>query len=300
MYHQIQGLPWVIDETTESEREAIDNLIYLSLGDVALLKSALALSWVQDDITEAESVALDRLYGMSYAEVNLAASAITLNWVQDGITEIESEVIKYLDRIAYYDAEAVASIVAMPFLESLEEDDLLAIRGIYEQASDEDDDLLKAILEHPTLADGITDSGRTLVVAASTLRDAEEIRRMLTPGYANIETTSIGTMLTPKLKISIVRTGTQSRPWTAEYIRDAVDFVEQTLQLPLPVSHVIVVLNDKAVNPATLLATTMAYAFQPMLPSTSKVPDTYDRYKFHSGHCPRSRPLLLARPRRLD
>ena len=274
-------MPWVADETTELERETIDNLIYLSLVDTALLKSALELSWVQDEITEAESVGIERLYGLSYADVSLATKAIALDWVQDGITEIESDVIKYLDWTAFHDAEAVASIVAMPFLESLEEDDLLAIRGIYELASDEDDDLLEAMLEHPTVADGITDAHTTLVTAASTLGGPEEIERMLTPGYATIETVPSSTMLTPQLKISIARTGSQSQPWTAAGISEAVEFIENIMQVPLPTSHVIVVLNDKAFN-ANYGGTNFGFAFS-LHPEGELPRGSSDGHYFQSG-----------------
>ena len=54
--------------------------------------------------------------------------------------------------------------------------------------------------------------------------------------------------LTPGLKISIIRTGSQSRPGTAEAVRDAVEFAEDIMGLPLPVEHVIIVLDVDA-NP---------------------------------------------------
>ena len=280
-YRGIQNLSWVMDETTESERETIDNLIYLSLGDIALLKSALALAWVQDGITEPERVAIDRIYGLSYREVSLAAAVFALPWIQDGITEIEKELIKHLDRIAYYDSDAVASIVAMPFWESPEEQDLLAIRGINELASNEDHDLLQAMLEHPTISGGITDSQTTLVAAAGTLWDAAEINRMLSPGYADIEVVSSETKLTPNLKISIVRTGTPPQTRTAEIVKEAVEFAEEIMQLPLPVSHVILVLNDKAGNKG-YGGTNHGYAFS-YNPEQEQPLDTYDGYRLQSG-----------------
>ena len=86
----------------------------------------------------------------------------------------------------------------MPFLKSLEPDDVLAIRGIEELASNEDVNLLKALLDHPTLRNGITDAQTTLAAAAGTHWDAAEIRRILSPGYADIEVLSKGTELTPR------------------------------------------------------------------------------------------------------
>ena len=133
----------------------------------------------------------------------------------------------------------------MPFLESLEPEDVLAIRGMRSLAYD---GWLSALIGHPTLQDGISDSQTTLVTAASTMQNSREISRMFDPGYAHIESFSSGTALTPDLKISIVRTGTQPQPWTAEYLVNAVEFAETTMQQPLPVSHVITLLNDNAVT----------------------------------------------------
>ena len=77
--------------------------------------------------------------------------------------------------------------------------------------------------------------------------DVDEIQRVLNPGGAAIETVSIGTALTPHLKISIVRTDSQSRPGTIEATRDSIQFIENTMGLGLPVDHVIIVLSENAV-----------------------------------------------------
>ena len=76
----------------------------------------------------------------------------------------------------------------MPFLESLESDDVLAIRGLDRLARRSDDGLLSAVLDDPTLSTGITDAQTTLVAAAGAMQDAEEIRRLLIPSYAYIKT----------------------------------------------------------------------------------------------------------------
>ena len=169
----------------------------------------------------------------------------------------------------------------MPFLESFELDDVLAIRGIYDLASNEDSELLKALMDHPKLRNGITDSQTTLVAAAGTHWDAGEIRRILSPGYVNIEVLSEGTELTPHLKISIVRAGSEPQPATAEIARDAVEFAEGIMQMPLPVGHVIIVLNDKTGNKG-YGGTNHGYAFS-YLPDAEQKKSVSGKYYFHSG-----------------
>ena len=132
----------------------------------------------------------------------------------------------------------------MPFLLSPDTTDALAIRGMENLA---DQGLLATLTDHSIFQDGLTDDETTLIAAIGTLRDAEEIQRALPPGAATIETARLGTELTPHLKISIVRTDSQSRPGTIEVTRDLLQFVENTMGLALPVDHVIIMLSENAV-----------------------------------------------------
>lgn len=209
LYAQLQLLPWVRDGLSDAEQGTIDQLLYIGATDIANLEAVLELPWVQDAITENEHETIHRLQSLNYREAKIAGLVIT-----------------------------------MPFLASVETDDVLAIRGMHGLAYD---GLLSVLVEHPTYLDGITDDETTLITAAGTLQDPEEINRLLDPGYASIEAVAGGTRMTPNLRISIVRTGSQSRPGTSDAVRDAVEFVERSMQLPLPVDHVIVVLNEKAV-----------------------------------------------------
>ena len=132
----------------------------------------------------------------------------------------------------------------MPFLDSVEPNDLLAIRAMYALANREGGTLLSDVLAHPTLESGITDDQTTLVAAAGTLQDPEEIRLMLHPGYAFVETVNAATSLSPTLELSIVRTGRNQPGSTVEIALQAIEFVEDVMQVPLPVNHVIIVLNE--------------------------------------------------------
>ena len=92
---------------------------------------------------------------------------------------------------------------------------------------------------------------------------------------------SSGTKLTPGLKVSIVRTGTQSRPGTVEAVKDAVAFVERVMGLPLPVDHVIVLLNDKAVT-SDYAGTNHGFAVG-YLPEYEQRQDTWEWRKLQTG-----------------
>ena len=202
-----------------------------------------------------------------------------LPWVQDAITATEYDLLNRLHVLDYRDADAASRVIAMPFLESPDATDALAVRAVGRLAAE---GVLSALVESELFQDGITDSGTTLVAAAGTLyRDAGAIRRVLTPGNAVIETVFIGTEQTPDVNISIVRTGSQSRPGTVATTREAVAFVETLMQMPLPTGHVIVVLDDSAVT-SGYAGTNYGFAFS-YSPDYETRQGTYEWRKLQAG-----------------
>ena len=181
---------------------------------------------------------------MAADDIANVRAVLGMPWLQDAVSETEYNIIYWLRRVGYEFPQATAAIIPMPFLTSPDAGDVFAIRGINALVYK---GLIEPLMDHPTFQDGITDAETILFAAAGTLRDAGEIGRFLTPGYAAIETVSSGTERSPDLKVSIVRTETQSRPGTAGAVMDVVESVERAMQSPLPTDHVIVVLNTKSV-----------------------------------------------------
>ena len=171
----------------------------------------------------------------------------SLPWALDGITGTEGDAIKWLSRLARDSESTATALVAMPFLQTFEFDDVLAIHGLSITARHKGPAHLSAIMDHPTLRSGITDQLTTLVAVAATSWEHEETRRMLDPSYADIEVLAGGTELSPQLKISIARFGTPRLPSTMRDMRFAVELLEGLMQTPLPSPHIILVFNDLAV-----------------------------------------------------
>ena len=278
LYRQIQQLAWVQDGLSERDRETIDELLYIGSGDIANLREVLGLAWVRDEISETEKDTIHWLHALNYENENAAASTISLLWFQDGITEIEREAVRRLFEIGGTHRDAATALIAMPFLQTLEYDDVLALQGMRSLAHN---GLLQALMDTPAWRSGFTDTQTVLVAAAGTLNESQEIRQMMGPGYANIETVYGGAALTPGLKISIIRAGTQPRPWTADYIEGAVKFAEETMGLPLPVRHVILMLNDNAVT-IDFGGTNHGHAIS-YLPEYEQARSAYDKFKYQSG-----------------
>ena len=199
---------------------------------------------MKDDLSDVEAGTIDELLYIGAGEIANLRTVLGLGWLQDEVSEAEYDVIGWLSALNYEHQEAVATVIAMPFLKTLERDDVLAIRAMYRLAYNAS---LSSLLAHPTVQDGITDEETLLTVAAGTLQDLAEAGRMLEPGYSSVKTVAQPTERTPTLNISIVRTETEPVPGTVELVVEAVEFVEDLMQQPLPIEHVILVLDEDAV-----------------------------------------------------
>ena len=212
--NQLESLPWIADGIDDRERDTAQMLVDAANHYPDTFKALLKKPWVVDhDLTDAEATAI---YG--------------IRWM------------------ARRDEASTLAILQMPFLQTLEFDDSLALLALHRLARYADDGRLETLLEHPALADGITDDLTTMVTAVGTIRDADEVERMLNPGYANIEIHVGQTTLTPELKISIVRTHSDGSPETMPELVRIAELLESTMQVPLPKPHLIFVISDQATS----------------------------------------------------
>ena len=163
-----------------------------------------------------------------------------LPWVSDGLTDLEKLTIDKMLYLGVDDISMLQLILPMPFLQSSDPTDSLAIDSLRSLVSDK---AIGPLKEHPAFVDGISESETILVAAAGTVyRDAQEVGRMLDPGYATIESNTTDT----GVQLSIIRTSSQAEAWTAGALSDAVEFSEQTMLVDFPVDHVVLVLSEKA------------------------------------------------------
>ncbi len=131
----------------------------------------------------------------------------------------------------------------MPFLETVETLDLLVAQAMYWLSEDE---LLDEVLEHPKVRWGSESSWEVLVVAADTVMDvtSAKVTRLLDAAY--VESGTVETTHTPEVKVDIVRTG-ESKPGTIELVFNAILRVEAAMNKPLPIDHVVLVLDENSV-----------------------------------------------------
>ena len=201
------------------------------------------LPWVKDGLSDQEIEVVEDFFYIAVENHANLQTLMKLNWLQDTISNDEAQAIS---QIQYLDNEAARRVINMPFLKSIVTTDVLALRGLNYQ---EQIGSLNTILNHPDLADGITDDDTTLVTAATASNNIQQINLILKPGGATIKYARGSTQRTPRLSISIVRAGNRKAPDTSDIIKEAVEYVENTMNLPLPTNHVILLLDDTGVTP---------------------------------------------------
>ena len=244
--NQLNALPWIADGIVDSERDAAQMLIDAARVYPDTFSALLELPWVLDhDMTSAETNAIHGIrWSAKYAPA-LSEQMLQISWVQDDITEAEGDVIYRLYRTGREDPELAGAMLDMPFLETFEPDDALAVSAISYMGR-RGEDHLEALKQSQIFKDGITDDLTTLVRAAGTIRDADALAQWLVPGYASIEVHTSQTELTPELKISVFRDHNDPRPETMSELVRIVEQIESLMQVPLPNPRLVFVISDQA------------------------------------------------------
>ena len=200
--------------------------------------------WVKDGLSADESHTIEELLYVPIPKSENLEALLQLGWLQDGPSPEENIAIEWLSNLNAHDPDATKTVLAMPFLASITETDTLVLKGLFYKAHT---NTLTTFLQHPTVRDGITDDEAVLVTAATTIANHDYIGKILAPRNTVVETIQTSSTHTPNLTISIVRLGTRRITDSSAIIAEAVEYVEQAMGIPLPTSHVIVLLDDSAV-----------------------------------------------------
>ena len=125
-------------------------------------------------------------------------------WVRDGVGRWESDSIYWLAQMAHDNETAASRIPNMPFLESHEPRDSVTVMALYRANSLGD---LNFLVSQPVFQGGIENANSTLAILGSFIAirpgNDEILERVLAPGYADVETLSRPTALSPHMKVSI-------------------------------------------------------------------------------------------------
>ena len=187
------------------------------------------------------------VFGDSGTEVTSKA------WYQDGIAEEEADVAELLRALDFVSGSR-SELLAMPFLETVEEADVLALESLHQLAllnwtTLADPSEFEEFMSHPAIADGITDEETIFVTVAS---DAYEVNPglidiLLDPAEVRSETRTIELPLAGEVELVIVRIEPGSER-SMDLLEEAVWFAESYMGEPFPLNLVLLLYAD-AVKP---------------------------------------------------
>ena len=113
---------------------------------------------------EGRVVPADVLFGPALEDPRHGGKLAALPWVQDGLTAEEDQVLRELLTLLVVGGTDMGAVLQMPFLRSIDRGDVQAVRYL-SSIGWEDRGALETVLEHPSLAGGITDE-QTPVIAS--------------------------------------------------------------------------------------------------------------------------------------
>ena len=156
----------------------------------------------------------------------------------DGITEVEAEAVKQLYYIASDDETAVERIVVMPFLNSVESADVVALDSLSRMAAFRKGQFDKA-MTHPAIVNGITDDLAPIVAMLNGVakRNPGLVDTLLSPNQIEVESRSIDLPLSGSVDLAIVRTR-QGAARSMDLLEHAVRMSEALMDAPLPTNYI--------------------------------------------------------------
>ena len=202
-----------------------------------------------DGVNDFEFWAIASLAYIFDESLDAANTLISKPWFKDGLTEDEARAVELLGALSYKN-DSASEFISMPFLESVEEADVLALASLYQLALLKWDRLTTStrydvFTSHPAIADGITDEETVFVTLAS---DSYEINPGLTdtlldPSEVISETRTIELPMAGEVELVVVRT--QPGPERSlDLLEESVRFTESYMGEPFPVNLVLLLYAD--------------------------------------------------------
>ena len=246
-------MPWFNDGLTEEEAWAFLALLYIDSFTPNASTQVSRSPWVMDGVSDFESWAITSLADIFDESPETANSLISKPWFQDGLTEDEAEAVELLGLLSYKNGSA-SEFISMPFLESVEEADVLALASLYQLALLKWDRLTTStrfdeFTSHPTVTDGITDEETVFVTLASSAYEVNPglTDTLLDPSAVISETRTINLPMAGEVELVVVRTQ-QGSGRSLDLLEESVRFTESYMGEPFPVNLVLLLYAD-AVQP---------------------------------------------------
>ena len=287
LYELIANLHWVADGIDELEQEPYDGLVWLATDEPSLAVDFIEMDWFSDGLSEDEAWAF---LGLIYVDVygpdaeyatemvsyqpwvtdglddgeawalgampdildessGAARELMAKPWFRDGITELEGEAIEWLGALSYKTGSGTG-LISMPFMESIEGTDVLALSSLQQLALYNWETLAspteyEEFMDLPAIRDGITDEEAVLVVAGSGAYEQNPAlaEKLLDPSDVMLENRSVTLPLAGSVDLVVVRTA-PGAVRSMDSLENTVLFTEDYMGEAFPVRTVILLYAD--------------------------------------------------------
>ena len=214
------GFPWLADGVTGNEWRAVRDLRYILREDAAMAETLLGYQWLADGVSWDDRRTLWGLARLLYAIDRRSLSALTeKSWFKDGLSREEFTLIGGLGAIANRAEADALAIIGMPFLETFEPADALAVTAldwlvyckkcpVNEQPDEGVHERFRQVMAHPAIRDGINDEEAKIVATLNSMDrhrpGLEDI--LLDPDRVTLEERTIDLPLAGETQVTIIRT----------------------------------------------------------------------------------------------
>ena len=245
------GFQWLADGVTSTEGNAVYNLRVIFQEDPAVAGSLLSSPWLADGVSENDRQTIWARRGLLAIGRSSLSTLTAKPWFEDGLSDKELTLVGYLGSIANSNAGAAAALVAMPFLDSIEDRDLLALMSLYDIAARDASDFSE-LMSHPRIRDGITDEETKIIAVLGNHTYA------WAPGSTEVLLADTGVYIQERL-IELPHTGEtllavigvqDPIAESMDYFEHAVRTIERFMGEPYPIDYLALLYYDNTSNNA--------------------------------------------------
>ena len=166
-------------------------------------------------------------------------------WFKDGLSDKELMLVGHLGAIFNRNEDAAAALVTMPFLESVQDRDILALESLSEISGRDADDFSE-LMSHPRIKDGITDEETKIVAVIGGATYAlvpESTEVLLADTGVYIQERLIELPHTGETLLAVIRTEDRVTP-RMDHFEHAVRSIERFMGIPYPIDYLALLYYD--------------------------------------------------------
>lgn len=169
----------------------LEHTDWLDMNDPASASTIKSLPWVADGIDDAELEDVQLLAYLAAIHPSVFNALLTKSWIADSLDETEQELMAAVKSIADEDASAALHVLTLPFLETLEPDDVPAVDSLAFLATAREGNnfrVFNALIGKPWVSDGLEEAELKVLDDIRSIADSDESAALQTLALPFLDT----------------------------------------------------------------------------------------------------------------